>query len=213
MKLAIFDLDGTILDTLQDLAEATNYALRENGFPERSLEEIRSFVGNGAKNLIIRAVPDDCPDSVSCVYDSFNRYYSTHTVVHTAPYPGIPELIRQLRARGILTAVVSNKPDYGVQTLCEQFFPGLFDYAVGEREGIRRKPAPDSCFAAMEALQVAPANAVYIGDSDVDIATARNAGMPCISVSYGFRSRDFLLEHGAEAIAETVDELSVLLNA
>lgn len=213
MKLAIFDLDGTILDTLEDLAEATNYALRENGYPERTLEEIRRFVGNGAKNLIIRAVPVNDTDAVRRVYESFNQYYSAHTIVHTAPYPGILELLRSLRTRGILTAVVSNKPDYGVQTLCEQFFPGLFDYATGEREGIRRKPAPDSCLAVMEALHVSPADTVYIGDSDVDIDTARNAGMPCISVSYGFRSTAFLQEHGASAIAATVEELGALLGA
>lgn len=213
MKLAIFDLDGTILDTLEDLAEATNYALRENGYPERSLEEIRGFVGNGAKNLIIRAVPVDDTEAVKRVYETFTLYYSAHTVVHTAPYPGILNLLRSLREQGILTAVVSNKPDYGVQTLCEQFFPGLFDYATGEREGIRRKPAPDSCLAVMDALHVFPADAVYIGDSDVDIDTARNAGMPCISVSYGFRSTAFLLEHGASAIAATVEELGALLGA
>lgn len=197
-KLAIFDMDGTILNTLDDLADSTNYALRENSLPERTIGEVRSFVGNGIRKLIERAVPAGSDTAqIDRVHESFTAHYKVHCADKTRPYDGMIELLRDLRAAGCMTAVVSNKADYGVQTLCRDYFPGLFDMAVGEREGIRKKPSPDSVNEVLEKLGVPRAAAVYIGDSDVDIETAKNAGLDCIAVEWGFRDREFLMEHGA----------------
>ncbi|MBE6877048.1 MAG: HAD family hydrolase [Ruminococcus sp.] len=211
-KMIIFDLDGTILDTLEDLFLSTNYALRETGFPERSKEEVRQFVGNGIRKLIERAVPEHTTElQINQVHEKFTEYYARHCADNTKPYPGIPETIRKIRNAGIQTAVVSNKADYAVQTLCADYFPGLFDAVAGEREGIRRKPAPDAVLAVLNALQISAEQALYIGDSDVDIATAENAGMPCISVEWGFRDRAFLLQHGAQKLISAPEELLNLL--
>lgn len=232
-KLAIFDLDGTILDTLADLAAATNYALRAQGLSERALDEVRAFVGNGIHNLIVRAV---CASSgvavverfsasvlvcspadesliplIERTYASFTAYYRDHCADSTCAYDGIVALLQALRAHGIKTAVVSNKADYGVQELCAKYFPALFDYACGERDGIQRKPAPDSVFHVMERLHAEAKDTVYIGDSDVDIATAKNAGLHCISVLWGFRTKAFLCEHGAMQLVETPHELQTVL--
>lgn len=197
-QLVIFDMDGTILDTLTDLKNAINYALTEHGFPERTLEEVRMFVGNGLSMLVKRAVPPICSrEQMEAVSASFNAYYPVHCTENTRPYEGILDLIRELRARGLKTAVVSNKPDYGVQGLVEEFFPNCFDAAVGDREGYQKKPAPDSVNEVLSRLQIDRSRAVYVGDSDVDLETARNAGLPCISVEWGFRSHEFLIEHGA----------------
>lgn len=207
-KLAVFDLDGTILNTLEDLADSTNYALRENGLPERSIEQVRCFVGNGIRKLMERAVPAGSDEALICrVHESFTAHYKEHCADKTRAYDGILELLRALREAGCMTAVVSNKADYGVQTLCQDYFPGLFDFAVGEREGIRRKPNPDSVNEILEKLNVRRADAVYIGDSDVDIETAKNAGLACISVTWGFRDREFLLRHGAEKLVEKPEEI------
>ena len=207
-QLAIFDLDGTILDTLEDLYLAVNAALREEALPERTLDEVRRFVGNGIGKLIERAVPAGAPaETVERVHAAFTAYYARHCADHTKPYEGIGQLLAALRAAGLQTAVVSNKADYAVQTLCEDYFPGLFDAVAGEREGVRRKPAPDAVNAVLAALSVPREQAVYIGDSDVDIETAQNAGMPCISVDWGFRSREFLTEHGAQCILSSPTEL------
>ena len=211
-QLAVFDLDGTILDTLEDLYHAINYALRENGPPERTLDEIRRFVGNGIRKLVERAVPDGSSEEQICrVHASFDAYYPQHCADHTQPYRGIPAMLTALREAGMLTAVVSNKPDYGVQSLMVDYFPGLFDDAVGERAGVRRKPAPDAVLAVLEKLGVPREQAVYIGDSDVDIETAKQAGMPCISVDWGFRSVAFLIDHGAKLIVSSPAELERLL--
>ncbi len=207
-KLVVFDLDGTILNTLEDLADSTNYALRENGLPERSIEQVRCFVGNGIRKLMERAVPEGTEEAViRCVHESFTAHYKVHCADKTKAYDGVLELLRALRDAGCMTAVVSNKADYGVQTLCQDYFPGLFDFAVGEREGIRRKPNPDSVNEVLEKLKVRREDAVYIGDSDVDIQTAKNAGLDCISVTWGFRGREFLLQHGAVKFAETPEEI------
>ena len=207
-QLAVFDLDGTILDTLKDLAEATNYALARRGFPVRTLDEIREFVGNGARNLILRACPEGTPASVlDAVQKDFTEYYKDHCADNTRPYEGIKELLAELRAAGIKTAVLSNKPDYGVQALVKVHFDGLFDLAMGERPEFRRKPEPDAVNAILEQLAVPRENAVYIGDSDVDVATAENAGLDHVIVTWGFRSRDFLLAHGAKKLAADMDEL------
>ena len=211
-KMIIFDLDGTILDTLEDLFLSTNYALRKSGFPERSIEEVRCFVGNGIRKLIERAVPEQTPENlINQVHQDFTKYYAQHCADHTKPYSGILEILQKFRNAGIKTAVVSNKADYAVQTLCADYFPGLFDAVAGEREGIRRKPAPDAVLAVLHDLQILPEQAVYIGDSDVDIATAENSGLPCISVEWGFRDRAFLLQHGAQKIISVPEELLTLI--
>lgn len=207
-QIAIFDLDGTILDTLEDLKESLNAALASEGLPPRTLEQTRAFVGNGIQNLIARAVPDGtAPEKTARVYDAFNRHYAVHCQDHTRPYAGIPEALLQLRQAGVRTAVVSNKSDYAVQTLCGACFPGQFDAALGWREGLRKKPAPDSVLAVLQECGIAPSEAVYIGDSDVDIETARNAGLACIAVNWGFRPRALLEQVGAQTIVSDVPAL------
>ena len=211
-KIVVFDLDGTILNTLEDLADSTNYALSVFDMPERTIEEIRHFVGNGIRKLMERAVPQGTPESMIVkVHETFTEHYKKHCADKTRPYDGIKELIENIRNAGVYTAVVSNKADYGVQTLCKDYFPGLFDYAVGEREGIRRKPCPDSVFEVLKTLKKTAAEAVYIGDSDVDVDTAKEAGMDGIFVNWGFRGREFLLEHGAKCVVDTPEELERLL--
>ncbi|MBQ7171901.1 MAG: HAD-IA family hydrolase [Clostridia bacterium] len=211
-KAAVFDLDGTILDTLDDLADSLAAVLHSAGLPERTWEETRRFVGNGIRLLIERAVPPGTDEKKTDeVYAAFLSYYGAHCAEKTAPYPGIAETLAALRRAGIRTAVVSNKADAPVKTLVARYFPSLFDAAVGEREGIRRKPAPDSLFEVIRLLGVSPGETVYIGDSDVDIETAKNAGIPCLSVTWGFRSRDFLCRHGAGKLVDRPEELIALL--
>lgn len=210
----IFDMDGTILDTLDDLADAMNYVLRLNNMPVRTTGEIRRFVGNGVRKLIERAVPEETAVSVKeNVYGEFSSYYSKHCADRTKPYDGIKEMLFCVRNAGIKTAVVSNKDDYAVQTLARVYFPALFDAVVGVREGIKKKPAPDTVFEVMTRLDVTKEQCVYIGDSEVDIETAQNAGIPCISVSWGFKGRDFLEEHNALKIVDTISELeNIIMN-
>ena len=211
-KLIVFDMDGTILDTLEDLADSVNYALQQCDLPTRSLEEVRFFVGNGIRKLIERAVPSGTTvEQTDQVHAIFTERYQAHCADKTRAYEGIPELLGELRSRGYQTAVVSNKADYAVQELCEQYFQGLFDAAVGEREGVRRKPCPDAVFTVLEKLQTDKADAVYVGDSDVDIETARNAGMDGIFVSWGFRGEAFLREHGAQVVADRPAEVLELV--
>ncbi len=201
----IFDLDGTLLDTLQDLADAVNYALRYHGMPEHCIDDIREYVGNGVRLLMKRAVPQDTSISdFEATYATFRQYYMQHALDTTRPYEGIPELLNKLKQRGCQLAVVSNKMMAATQELVAHFFPQI-DVAIGEHEenGIRKKPAPDTVFEALRQLQLIRhplserLGTVYIGDSDVDIETARNAHLPCISVLWGFRSHQFLLSHGA----------------
>lgn len=197
-KLAVFDMDGTILDTLEDLKDSTNYALEKCGYPMRTYDEVRRFVGNGIRKLIERAVPEGLTvEQIDRVHEVFTEHYKVHCADKTKAYDGIKPLLEKLRAGGVKTAVVSNKADYGVQELCKEYFDGLFDYAVGEREGIRRKPAPDAVNEALKVLGMSKSEAVYIGDSDVDFETAKNAELPCISVLWGFRDEEFLREKGA----------------
>lgn len=209
---AVFDLDGTLLNTLQDLADSTNYALAVNGLPGRSLEEVRCFVGNGVGKLIARAVPEGTPEALTakCLSD-FRAHYFINMENKTAPYPGIMEMLSRLGQAGFHLAIVSNKFDSAVKGLCQTYFDGLIPVAIGESQGVERKPAPDTVFKALKELGVSAEGAVYIGDSDVDIATARNAGLPCISVSWGFRDRDFLLAHGATEIVATPEALCAAL--
>ncbi len=207
-KLAIFDMDGTILNTIDDLAASLNYVLEKSGFPARTMDEVISFIGDGLRKLIERGVPEGTDsETVDKVLADFKEYYAVHCADKTAPYDGIIELLENLRRNGCLTAVVSNKADDVVQELCRKYFDGLFDYAVGERSGILRKPAPDSVNEVLEKLNVSRGNAVYIGDSDVDIKTAENAGMDSIIVEWGFRERDFLLKKGAKTIVSAAEEI------
>ncbi|WP_304115729.1 MULTISPECIES: HAD family hydrolase [Phascolarctobacterium] len=213
-KTVIFDLDGTLLNTLDDLAGATNYALTQHGLPTRTKDEVRWFVGNGIRKLIKRAVPAEASAELQeQVYATFNTYYKAHCNDKTKAYDGIMELLAALRKAGCRTAIVSNKADYGVQELVKQYFAGQLDAACGEREGIAKKPAPDMLFAVMEKLGAEKNATIYIGDSDTDIETARNAGIPCIGACWGFRGRDFLVQHGAKLLAENPQEVLQLLEA
>lgn len=205
----IFDLDGTLLDTLQDLAAAVNFALRKNGMEEHSIDDIRRFVGNGVRKLIERAVPDGSKNPrIDEVFADFRSYYMEHSLDATKPYDGITEILQELKQRGCKMAVVSNKMMAATQELVAHFFPEI-EVAIGENEaeGIRKKPAPDMVFEALHRLGAEAESAVYIGDSDVDIQTAKNAGVPCISVLWGFRNREFLLEHGAQHFIEKPSEI------
>ena len=205
----IFDLDGTLLDTLQDLAAAVNYALLKNGMKEHSIDDIRRFVGNGVRKLIERAVPAGTESSIlNIVFADFRTYYMEHSLDVTKPYEGIPEVLQELKRRGCKMAVVSNKMMAATQELVAHFFPEI-KVAIGENEaeGIRKKPASDMVHEALKQLGADTNTAVYIGDSDVDIQTAKNAGVPCISVLWGFRDKDFLLEHGAEQFIEKPEDI------
>ena len=207
-ELAVFDMDGTILNTLDDLTDATNHALRTFGYPEHSIEEVRFFVGNGIAKLIERATPAGTSEEERAkVRAEFMDYYKIHSADKTGPYTGINDLLKKLRAAGVKTAVVSNKPDVAVRELVKTYYDGLFDAAVGDMEGQAVKPAPDMCLKVFKELGMGSEKAVYIGDSDTDIMTARNAGLDEILVSWGFRGREFLTEHGAKKICDTPDEV------
>lgn len=204
----IFDLDGTLLDSLGDLASSCNYALRSCQMPERTLDEVRRFVGNGVKLLMERAVPEGLNNPrFEEAYAIFREHYLHHNLDTTAPYPGILQLLADLKAQGKDIAVVSNKFYAATQQLVAHFFSDTVEVAIGEREDIRKKPAPDTVLEALRQLGAKKDTAVYIGDSDVDIDTARNCGMPCISVLWGFRSRQFLLDHGATTLVGSPKEI------
>lgn len=210
-QLAIFDLDGTILSTLDDLADSTNYALHTCGYPTRTVDEVRRFVGNGMYLLMKRALPaGTSEEEIQHTLAVFKAWYGEHCTIKTKPYDGICGMLAGLRAAGCKTAVLSNKADYATQELCVQYFDGLLDYAAGEKEhlGIPKKPAPEAVWAIMKELDCKPENCVYIGDSDVDIDTAKNAGLACISVDWGFRERELLEQKGAETIVSTPDALA-----
>lgn len=204
----VFDLDGTLLETLKDLAASTNFALRQYDMPEHSIEDVRMFVGNGVKKLMERAIPNGLDNpKFEEVYATFRQHYLNHNLDTTKPYDGIPELLRELKGRGKKLAIVSNKFYAATQDLARHFFPDTIEVAIGERENIKKKPAPDTVVEALRQLGVSKEGAVYIGDSDVDIMTARNSGLPCASVLWGFRDKEFLLEHGATFFAEKPDDL------
>ena len=206
----VFDLDGTLLDTLGDLAASTNYALRTHGMPEHSLDDVRRFVGNGVRVLMERAVPQGAENpQFEAAFQTFRTHYMQHSLDTTKPYDGILETLEALKADGCRLAVVSNKMMAATQELCRHFFRDTIEVAIGEHEaqGIRKKPAPDTVNEAFRQLGVGKERAVYVGDSDVDILTARNSGLPCISVLWGFRDRDFLIQHGAETFISAPSEL------
>ncbi len=209
----IFDLDGTLLDTLDDLWAAVNAALKKFSLPLRSREEVRGFVGNGIVKLIRRSVGQVEKETFDGVLAEFKRYYGEHCEDSTKPYEGIIELLKALKAKGIRTAVVSNKADFAVKKLAKGYFEGLLEYAVGENEeaGIRKKPAPDSLLAVMQSMGAGTDSTVYIGDSEVDIQTAKNAGVDCISVTWGFKDKEFLVKSGATALVDTPKEILSLI--
>ena len=211
-KTLVFDLDGTLLNTLGDLRDSTNYALKKFGYPDRTTEEIRNFVGNGLKMLIVRALPKDSPD-VEAVLAEMKRHYVQNCANLTRPYDGIPEMLAKLRGAGFRLAIVSNKAAPMVSLLREYYFSDLIPVAVGESEAIARKPAPDMVFEALRQLGSAQEDAVYIGDSDVDILTAKNSGIPCRSVCWGFRSEEELRKAGAKTVYRTPEELYRALTA
>ena len=208
-ELVIFDLDGTLLNTLDDLAASANRALARAGFPTRSTEEVRRFIGGGVSRLIHRAVPEGTPERVcEAVLADFKRDYTENVNVRTRPYPGITELLVRLRSASIRTAVNSNKVDNATQLLCRAHFEGLLDMALGEVAGIPRKPAPDGAQRIMEALNVAPEKALYVGDGDADLLTAQNAGIDCAWVSWGYRRREELEGLDIPRAFDDVDSLS-----
>lgn len=209
-KAVIFDLDGTLLNTLDDLADSTNYALSKFGYPTRTIEEVRQFVGNGVAKLIERAIPEGKNNSnfEKCL-SIFKENYAQNMYNRTVPYNGIIEMLSNLKSKGIKIAVVSNKFDLAVKELCKKYFEGFIDFAAGENEaqGIKKKPAPDTVLSVLNEFNFAPEDAVYVGDSDVDIMTAKNSKMPCISVTWGFRDEKFLLENGATILINAPSEI------
>ena len=207
-KLAIFDMDGTILSTLDDLANGVDYALSENGLPAKSKQETRAALGRGVRFLIEQSVPAGLSDAeISKVEEDFLKYYKVHSMDNTRPYDGIVELIKEVRASGIKTAVVSNKIDSAVKELCANFFEGAFDVAYGERPGIPRKPDPKPINSIIDEFGLSKSEVVYIGDSEVDLLTANNAKINHIIVTWGFRDRAFLERNGAKNLVESMEEL------
>ena len=198
-KAIVFDLDGTLLDTLDDLADAVNAALRSFSLPTRTLDEVRQFVGNGAAKLVARAAGEKQAERHAAILQAFRDYYAVHCADKTKPYDGVLTLLSALKSRGVKTAVLSNKPDAAVKALAARYFPNLLLEAAGENEaaGIKRKPAPDALFAVMKRLGVNERETLYVGDSDVDVQTAKNAGVDCVAVTWGFRDEAFLAAHGA----------------
>lgn len=208
IKAVVFDMDGTILNTLEDLKDSVNAIMKQYDFPEHTLGEIRSYVGNGSHKLIERSVPAGTDaDTIERVHDAYVPYYQAHCAIKTRPYDGIVELLQRLRAAGIRTAVVSNKGDGAVKDLCKLHFPGLFDAEIGAREGLAVKPARDLVDIALKELDVPRDEVIYVGDSEVDFLTAQNSELQCINVLWGFRDKDFLESKGAKVFAETAEEL------
>lgn len=208
IKTVIFDLDGTLLNTLEDLKEAANFALSEFGYPKRSLEEIRCFVGNGVRKLIERAVPEACEkiDECLCV---FKKNYSENMCNNTVPYNGILKILKDLQDNGVKIGVVSNKFDSAVKELCKKYFGNFVDIAVGQSDDVPKKPAPEGVFKVMKELGAEKISTVYIGDSEVDVQTAKNSGLPCIGVTWGFRNKNDL--QGADYIIDNpCDIISVI---
>lgn len=214
-KIVIFDLDGTLLNTLEDLTDSTNFALKNFNYPVKTIEQVCNYVGNGVAKLIERAIPDgrNNSDFEKCL-DLFKRNYSENMYNKTAPYPGIIDMLSELRSAGCKIAVVSNKFDAAVKELCEKYFPNLIDVAIGENEsaGIKKKPAPDTVLKAVCELGASINECIYVGDSDVDIMTAKNSKMPCISVTWGFRSIDFLKKSGANIIVNSPSAIITCLD-
>ena len=202
----IFDLDGTLLDTLDDLTNAVNYFLESHGYPSIAKKTVRSYLGNGAAHLIKSAMPETVDDETFAKYVAeYAEYYRAHSSIETKPYDGVLDVLKELKSDGISVAVVSNKPDPSVKVLCRQYFGELVDFSVGDRPDIARKPSADPVILATKELGCE--RAVFVGDSEVDVLTANNAGMPCVSLTWGFRDRDVLEECGALHFADDAEEL------
>lgn len=212
IKAVIWDLDGTLLNTLDDLAASVNAALAMNGMPLRSTQEVRAFVGNGIRKLMIRAVPGgEANPAFDKALEDFTRHYGAHSQDRTQPYDGILEMLDRLSAAGVKHAIVSNKIDFAVKELSRAYFGERMCAAIGDDPSRARKPAPDSVFAAMREMGVTAQETVYVGDSDVDVLTARNAGVPCVAVLWGFRDEACLRAAGAGRLARTPDELREII--
>lgn len=210
----IFDLDGTLLNTLGDLRAATNHALEVRGLSPHSMEEIRQFIGNGIRLLICRAMPEGTPEAeIDAALDDFKAYYAAHIHDRTVPYDGIPQLLTALRKRGIKVAVLSNKIDSASQQLIEYFFPEKTDVVFGEHVGVPRKPDPTSCRMVMQQLGVQPEQVLYVGDSGTDMQTAKNAGLYAVGVTWGFRSKEVLLEYGADVLVHRPEQILQILDS
>lgn len=211
-KAVIFDMDGTVLDTLEDLTDTLNHALLKNNMPLHTLDEVRGFVGNGLRVMLERAVPAGTDEeTMTLVFNAFKEHYKIHCNDKTHPYDGIKELMKELKAYGIKMAIVSNKVDSAVKDLSKIYFDDLVDVAIGEKTGIARKPAPDMVYEAMRILDVEKSDAVYVGDSDVDYNTAVNSGLPCISVLWGFKTKEFLESLGATCFAEKPSDIKTII--
>lgn len=209
-RYAIFDLDGTLLDTLDDLTDSMNYMLGKHNFPLRTRDEVRNFVGNGVRKLVERAVPNDYKEDdefIDKFYNDFSLYYNSHSDIKTSPYPGTLDMLDKLLENGFDIAIVSNKIDSAVKDLSMKFFGERIKAAIGEKPSIRHKPEPDMVFMAMEKMDADKGNSIYIGDSEVDIQTAKNSGIPCISVLWGFKDRKFLEMSGASILVDSMESL------
>lgn len=207
-EAVIFDLDGTLLNTLQDIADGVNYALRSFGYPERTVDEIRRFVGNGAVKLLERALPETVDEEkFARFYKTYDAYYTSHSRVKTAPYKGVPELLQTLRAAGIRTAVFSNKQDNAVRPLCAYYFADRLDYATGPTEDVPKKPDPRGLHFIAEVLHTKPERVLYVGDSETDVQTGLSAGIDTVSVLWGFRDKETLEKAGASRFAQDVQAL------
>ena len=213
----IFDLDGTLMNTLDDLHDSVSYALKEAGLKPNDKQDTRRFLGNGIRNLINKSVMYSNPDADEAlkerVFATFRAYYVAHSMDKTAPYKGINEVLEKCKNKGFSTAIVSNKLDPAVKDLHKAFFAHTIDVAIGEKPAIKRKPAPDMVNEAIQQLsllhgtEIHKFECIYIGDSEVDLQTAKNSAIPCIAVSWGFRDKDYLMEQGAETIIDQPDEL------
>ncbi len=211
MNIVIFDLDGTLLNTLGDLYISFNYAIEKFGYPRRTIEEIKSFVGNGIKTAIERALPHKvADDELNKIVELFKKYYIEHMNEHTAPYDGITDMLKELKSKGYRVGVVSNKYDNAVKELCKRYFGELVEIAVGESSEVNKKPAKDGVLKVLKELNTVETevnNVIYVGDSEVDIETAKNAKIPCISVLWGFKDKDFLEKNGASIFAEVPNDI------
>lgn len=211
VKAIVFDLDGTLLDTLDDLWLSVNYTMGKFGFPHRDRREVRGFLGSGVRVLVEKSLPEDKKDMTDECLSVFKAYYDVHKDDNTRPYDGVIDMLKAVRAAGLKSAIVSNKYDAAVQQLKNVTFNGLVDFAVGEGNGIKTKPAPDGVLLALKNLGVSKDEAVYVGDSEVDLKTAENSGLKCVAVTWGFRDRDFLIECGAKNVIDATCELLPLI--
>lgn len=212
IQYIIFDMDGTLLDSLTDLQNTLNYCFKKEGFPERTYQDVRSFVGNGMRTLIERAVPKGTTDEkIDEILEVFKPHYMEHCMDFTSPYEGIMDMLAKLKEAGYKMAIVSNKADKALKHLSQQFFSDYIAVAIGDRAGMNKKPSPDLVYLAMEELGATKQTTVYIGDSEVDYQTAVNSGLPCVSVLWGFRDKELLKGYGAECFANTPEEVVRIL--